>query len=248
MRRPIRDFTQGELDWQPWITPLDLDHANEAQRDALKITPSGRAIGAYALVLAHDPESVRERSPLYNGIMFGQKGLPRADRELGAVVASRINGCAYCASVHAKRFNELAKEPAVMQTLWREGRRGQAGRCPPRRDHRLCSQAHQHACRDDAERCRAAEGSGADRHGDPRSYPGRRHVRLGQPADAIPGRASLVQTQTVYSGLRPLSTSRPVSVMTMVWPSDMARLFGASIRIACRKSTMPGTAGIGLPE
>jgi uncharacterized peroxidase-related enzyme len=53
--------------------------------------------------------------------MFGQKGLPRADRELGAVVSSRINGCAYCASVHAKRFVDLTKEPDVMALIQAEG-------------------------------------------------------------------------------------------------------------------------------
>ena len=62
-----------------------------------------------------------ERSPLYNGIMFGAKGLPRADRELGAVAASRINGCAYCASVHAKRFTELTKAPEVMERIQADG-------------------------------------------------------------------------------------------------------------------------------
>ena len=53
---------------------------------------------------------------------------------------------------------------------------------------------------------------------------------------------------TVYSGESRLSTSAPVDVSTIVWPSDMARFFGASIRIACRNSTMPGAAGIVLPE
>lgn len=118
---PMRDFTKGELTWEPWLTPVDLDTASPEQREALKITPSNRAVGAYALVLAHDAETVKERSPLYNAIMFGPRGLPRADRELGAVVASRINGCAYCASVHAKRFVELAKEPEVMERLHRDG-------------------------------------------------------------------------------------------------------------------------------
>ena len=80
MTRKMRDFTHGELEWQPWITPVDLDAATDAQRTALKITPSNRAVGAYSLVLAHDPEALGERSPLYNGIMFGAKGLPRADR------------------------------------------------------------------------------------------------------------------------------------------------------------------------
>jgi uncharacterized peroxidase-related enzyme len=121
MRKPMRDFTHGELNWQPWLAPLDLNAATPEQLAALKITPSNRAVGAYSLVLAHDPEALRERSPLYNAIMFGPRGLPRADRELGAVAASRINGCAYCASVHAKRFTELTKEPEVMQRIQADG-------------------------------------------------------------------------------------------------------------------------------
>src|SRR6185312_4413257 len=59
--------------------------------------------------------------PLYNGIMFGAKGLPRGDRELGAVAASRINGCAYCASVHALRFTQLTKQPDVMERIQADG-------------------------------------------------------------------------------------------------------------------------------
>jgi uncharacterized peroxidase-related enzyme len=117
MKKPMRDFTHGELQWEPWITPVDLDKATPEQLTALKVTPSNRAVGAYSLVLAHDPEALSERSPLYNGIMFGQKGLPRGDRELGAVAASRINGCAYCASVHALRFNQLTKRPDVMDLM-----------------------------------------------------------------------------------------------------------------------------------
>jgi uncharacterized peroxidase-related enzyme len=122
--KPMRDFTSGELEWEPWLEPVALDRATTEQREALKITPSSRPVGAYALVLAHDPDTVKERSPLYNAIMFGSRGLPRADRELGAVVASRINGCAYCASVHAKRFVELTKEPDVMVRLHRDGLAG----------------------------------------------------------------------------------------------------------------------------
>src|SRR5258708_20930946 len=117
----MRDFTHGEFDWQPWLAPLNVETASEQQLAALKVTPSNRAVGAYSLVLAHDPEALSERSPLYNGIMFGAKGLPRADRELGAVAASRINGCAYCASVHALRFTQLPKEPEVMQRIQAEG-------------------------------------------------------------------------------------------------------------------------------
>ena len=119
--KPMRDFTHGELGWKPWVTPLDITAATPEQLSALKITPSNRAVGAYSLVLAHDPEALNQRSPLYNGIMFGAKGLSRAERELGAVTASRINGCSYCASVHALRFNQLAKQPEVMELIQRDG-------------------------------------------------------------------------------------------------------------------------------
>lgn len=119
--KPIRDFTHGELAWKPWVMPLDINAATPEQLSALKITPSNRAVGAYSLVLAHDPEALNARSPLYNGIMFGAKGLPRAERELGAVTASRINGCAYCASVHALRFSQLARQPEVMELIQRDG-------------------------------------------------------------------------------------------------------------------------------
>jgi uncharacterized peroxidase-related enzyme len=121
MTRPMRDFTHGELEWAPWIEPVNLDTATDEQKQALKITPSNRAIGAYSLVLAHDPGSLAERSPLYNGIMFGARGLPRADRELGAVATSQVNGCSYCASVHAKRFVELSKQPEVIDRLYQDG-------------------------------------------------------------------------------------------------------------------------------
>jgi uncharacterized peroxidase-related enzyme len=131
MTRPMRDFTHGELDWQPWLAPVDLDTATEAQRAALKITPSNRAVGAYSLVLAHDAEALEQRSPLYNAIMFSAKGLPRAERELGVVVTSRVNGCAYCASVHAKRFTQLTKAPEVMERIQQDG--AQAALDDPRR-------------------------------------------------------------------------------------------------------------------
>jgi uncharacterized peroxidase-related enzyme len=117
----MRDFTHGELGWQPWLAPVDLDAATPEQLSALKVTPSNRAVGVYSLVLAHDAEALEQRSPLYNAIMFGTKGLPRAERELGAVMASRINGCAYCASVHAKRFAELTRTPEVMRRIQAEG-------------------------------------------------------------------------------------------------------------------------------
>ena len=68
----------------------------------------------------HDAPALHERSALFNAIMYGQGGRPRAERELGAAVESILNGCVYCASVHA-RFYILAKRPDVIDRLFADG-------------------------------------------------------------------------------------------------------------------------------
>ena len=75
---------------------------------------------AYFLLLAHQPEMLLQRSIAFNAIMFAPGGMPRAERELGATVESRVNGCVYCASVHAQRFEQLAKRSDVIEQLFEE--------------------------------------------------------------------------------------------------------------------------------
>ncbi len=68
------------------------------------------------------PGSLAVRSPLFNQIMYGKDGLMSAERELGAVGASVVNRCVYCAAVHASRFNGLTKRPEVMHAIFRDER------------------------------------------------------------------------------------------------------------------------------
>jgi uncharacterized peroxidase-related enzyme len=75
----------------------------------------------YFLTLAHDVPSLEQRSPLFHAVMYAPRGLRRAERELATVVASIVNGCVYCASVHARRFSELTHEPQVIQALYDSG-------------------------------------------------------------------------------------------------------------------------------
>ena len=107
----VHDFVTDALLWQPYLTPVALEEATPAQREALKETPSGTKISDYVLVLAHDPQALGERTLLFNGIMYGRGGLSRAERELGAMEASVVNRCIYCASVHAGRYIQLTKQP-----------------------------------------------------------------------------------------------------------------------------------------
>ena len=84
----------------------------------MKVTPSNKGVSPYVLTLAHDPESLEVRSPLFNGIMYGKDGLPSAERELGAVGASIVNRCVYCAAVHASRFIGLTKQNEVITEIF----------------------------------------------------------------------------------------------------------------------------------
>jgi uncharacterized peroxidase-related enzyme len=114
----ITEFTAEVPHWRPYITPVALESATPEQREAMAVTPSNMKISEYTLVLAHDPESLQHRSPLFNDIMFHRGGLSRAERELGAVGASIVNRCIYCAAVHAARFNQLTKDESVMEQIF----------------------------------------------------------------------------------------------------------------------------------
>lgn len=118
---PAIAFTTDTLEWRPWLTPVVLDEASEEQRRALAVTPSNTAIGAYSLVLAHEPESLLHRTPLFNGILYAPRGLPRSDREFASAVESVVNGCVYCASVHTRRFVELTGEHGPVEALFAHG-------------------------------------------------------------------------------------------------------------------------------
>ena len=121
MSEPIKEFTAVIPYWEPRIEPVVLDDATEEQLDAMKVTVSNTAIGAYTLALAHDPETLSQRTPLFNGIMYSRGGLSRAETEMGAVAASVVNRCIYCAAVHANRYNQLTKDEAVMDSIFASG-------------------------------------------------------------------------------------------------------------------------------
>ena len=121
MSDPIADFTTIIPFWKPRLTPLDLNDATKEQREAMKVTPSNTGVSEYVRVLAHDPETLKERTPLFNGIMYSHGGLSRAETELGAVAASVYNRCVYCAAVHSSRYNELTGNDSVMERIFKSG-------------------------------------------------------------------------------------------------------------------------------
>ncbi len=105
----INGFTNEVLDWKAWLDVVPVDRATPEQIAVLEESHPKAKVSDYYLFLVHQPEILRQRSAAFNAIMYAPGGMARAERELASTVVSCINGCVYCASVHAQRFEQLAK-------------------------------------------------------------------------------------------------------------------------------------------
>ncbi|ARP86611.1 CMD domain protein [Bordetella genomosp. 9] len=113
-------FTNETLGWKAWLDVVDLERATPEQIAVLEESHPKAKVSDYYLFLVHQPEILRQRSTAFNAIMYAPGGLSRAERELGATVVSRVNGCVYCASVHAQRFEQLAKRNDVIAQVFED--------------------------------------------------------------------------------------------------------------------------------
>lgn len=114
----LNGYTSETLGWSAWLPVLDPAAATPEQNAVLDAShPKARSSDFY-LLLAHQPRVLAERSEAFNAIMYAPGGLPRAEREIATTVVSRINGCVYCASVHAQRFEQLAKRNDVIAQIF----------------------------------------------------------------------------------------------------------------------------------
>ncbi|WP_166970168.1 alkylhydroperoxidase domain protein [Brevibacterium atlanticum] len=119
-------FQQSGLGWVPWIAPVAEADLTEIQREAL--IEAGRAKNPYFRLLARDPAALRARTLTDLDIFFNTTdGLGRAERELAATAASRLNGCLFCASIHSDRATEESGRRDTVQVLLDEGVDGRLG-------------------------------------------------------------------------------------------------------------------------
>ncbi|EPL8196190.1 alkylhydroperoxidase domain protein [Klebsiella aerogenes] len=108
-------FTRDELHWEPWIADKPLAEFNPVEQALL--AQFGHSDSPYFRLLARNQPVLEQRTLTDKGIFYTPGGLPRAERELAATVASKINGCIYCASVHARKAAQLAKDERAVETL-----------------------------------------------------------------------------------------------------------------------------------
>ena len=114
-------WTVETLEWKPWIDTIhESGHSPEAIASIEESIPVVKG-SRYFATLAHHLEALRERTALFSSAMRSPGGASNSERELAAVVTSRINGCVYCASVHARAYNVYAKKPAVIEEIYADG-------------------------------------------------------------------------------------------------------------------------------
>lgn len=114
----VNGYTSETLDWKAWLPVLDPAVATPEQNAVLDLSHPKARTSDFYLLLAHQPRVLSERSQAFNAIMYAPGGLSRAEREVASTVVSRVNGCVYCASVHAQRFEQLAKRNDVMAQIF----------------------------------------------------------------------------------------------------------------------------------
>lgn len=113
-------FTQQSLGWRPWLTPVEETELTDAQRGAL--IGQFRLKSPYFRLLVRNPEALEARTLTDEDIFYNvTTGLPRADREIAASAASRVNGCVYCASVHTARATKESSRGDDVQKLLDDG-------------------------------------------------------------------------------------------------------------------------------
>jgi len=113
-------FTRDQLDWLPWLEPMAAEAMTERHRASL--VDAARVKSPYFRLLARDPDALEARTRTDKDIFYNpDAGLPRAERELAAAATSRVNGCLYCASVHARHAATYSKREGDVERLLADG-------------------------------------------------------------------------------------------------------------------------------
>lgn len=114
-------FTLDLLGWSPWLDRATDTDLTPEQRDAVVAFIGNAPNTDYINVLSNDLESVKARALVHRHVYTDDEPWHSANRELGATTTSRINGCVFCASVHARMYANYSKQRDVIQRFLDDG-------------------------------------------------------------------------------------------------------------------------------
>ncbi len=114
-------FTLDFLGWTPWLDRATETRLSPEQRERIDAHLAGTPNPEYLDVLANDFPALATRALVHRHRYTSEDPAPSALRELAATTTSRINGCVFCASVHARMFANFAKNRPLAQRFLDEG-------------------------------------------------------------------------------------------------------------------------------
>lgn len=114
-------FTLDLLEWSPWLERAETTEIAPEQRARVEAAIGGAPNSDYLAVLANDFEAWQARALVHRHVYTSDEPAAAAWRELGATTASRINGCVFCASVHARMYAHAAKNRPTAQRFLDDG-------------------------------------------------------------------------------------------------------------------------------
>lgn len=119
---PVREtFTMEVLGWKPWIERATDGELSPERRAEIEAAAGAGSIGDYGLVLSNDFPAYRARALVHRHVYTSPEPERGAPRELGATTASIINGCVFCASVHARAYANFSKRRDLAERVLAEG-------------------------------------------------------------------------------------------------------------------------------
>jgi uncharacterized peroxidase-related enzyme len=122
MSGQLRDaFTLDLLAWTPWLERAVETDISDEQKSRIDAYIGGAPNSDYIAVLANDFPALTTRAVVHRHVYSSTDPEPSAYRELGATTASRINGCVFCASVHARMYAGHSKQRDLVKRLLDDG-------------------------------------------------------------------------------------------------------------------------------
>jgi uncharacterized peroxidase-related enzyme len=118
-QRPLGAFVQDPITWLPW---LDGDQSRSDTQWVAAFGP--RRSGSPAFRLSAWDEDVGKGMAAIEDSIFDKApggGLSRGYRELGALTASRLNGCQFCVSHHSGSTARLLADPDAVRRILQDG-------------------------------------------------------------------------------------------------------------------------------
>lgn len=114
-------FTLDFLSWSPWLERATETDLPSELREKVEAAVGPAPNSDYINVLANDYEAWRTRNTVHRHVYTSTEPEPTANRELGATTTSRINGCVFCASVHARIYAQASGRREVIERFLADG-------------------------------------------------------------------------------------------------------------------------------